>query len=143
MVLGQLALILLRSGLVLLFSCHWFACAFYLVARVEAAGQSQGGSSWVGNAWFRFDDLNTMSRYVLSMYFAVGSFAGLGDGDLHAVTPAEAVAVILFLSYNLFAVSYITGKLTPCYPAGVRQADRQGRVVQEAKEGSKQAFALW
>ncbi|KAJ9525282.1 hypothetical protein QJQ45_020813 [Haematococcus lacustris] len=119
MVLGQLALILLRSGLVLLFSCHWFACAFYLVARVEAAGQSQGGSSWVGNAWFRFDDLNTMSRYVLSMYFAVGSFAGLGDGDLHAVTPAEAVAVILFLSYNLFAVSYITGKPAPCYPAGV------------------------
>jgi len=47
---------------IMFFSTHWFACIFYLIARIESAGNPDFGGSWVGQAWSRFEGLNTMSR---------------------------------------------------------------------------------
>ena len=40
-----------RNTIYILLSCHWFACIFYFIARVE---QFKYGS-WVGRSYFRFD----------------------------------------------------------------------------------------
>ena len=42
-----------RNVLYSLLSCHWFACIFYFVARVESFGGSWEGT-WVGNHEERF-----------------------------------------------------------------------------------------
>jgi hypothetical protein len=93
----------------LFFSCHWFACIFYLIARMEADKAPQFQGSWIGAAWARFDGLSTFQRYLVSLYYSVGCFAGLGDGDLSESTPTEALAMILFLTFNIIAVAYILG----------------------------------
>ena len=48
-------------------------------------------------------------RYMYSLYFAISAFTGLGDGDLYAASPAEAVCVIVFMLCNVVLTAYCLG----------------------------------
>ena len=105
MVISQISLMLLRNFVYILLTCHWFACIFYFVARVEdynagmgeglsldwisVNGTSAGNStnpiaptSWVSRHEERFIGQPTGVFYLYSMYISIICFAGLGDGDL-------------------------------------------------------------
>ncbi len=51
-----------RRAQILFLSSHWFACAFYLLARIESSRGFAQGNSWVGRAWFRFETLDWGQR---------------------------------------------------------------------------------
>ncbi|KAJ9532882.1 hypothetical protein QJQ45_010984 [Haematococcus lacustris] len=97
---------------------------FYLLARMEADGRDNMQGSWVGNAWFRFEGKDTMSRYILALYFSVSAFVGLGDGDLYETTPTEALFLILYLSYNVVALAYVLGTITMMLVKGDKRVKR-------------------
>ena len=96
MIISQISLMLLRNFVYILLTCHWFACIFYFVARVEDlnAGMGDGTSlegvvgnntavtSWVNRHEERFIGQPIGIFYTYSLYVAVVAFAGLGDGDL-------------------------------------------------------------
>ena len=44
-----------------------------------------------------------------SLYFSISAFTGLGDGDLFAASPAEALCVILFMLCNVVLTAYCLG----------------------------------
>lgn len=48
-------------------------------------------------------------RYILSLYFSVTAFTGLGDANMYASTVPEAALMIGYLFFNLFLSAYILG----------------------------------
>ena len=50
--------------------------------------------------------------YLYSLYLAVTCYSGLGDGDFYSNSPAEAIAMIVFLMFNVIMAAYILGEYT-------------------------------
>ena len=86
-------------------SCHWFACTFFFIARAE----SFGPHSWTGRTQ-RFDDEPVSVAYLYSLYMAVITFVGLGDSDFYCNSPAESLAMSIFLMYCIILSAYILGE---------------------------------
>ena len=93
------------------FTTHWAACIFYLIAMLERWSPQ----SWVGRNAVRFIGQPAWKRYILSLYFSVSSFTGLGDNSLYASTVPEAAFMILYLFFNLFLGAYIFGERRGTY----------------------------
>ena len=55
MVFSQITLTILRNVVYSLLSCHWFACMFYLIARIELYNTGSFDNTWVGRHPTRFD----------------------------------------------------------------------------------------
>ena len=56
MIFSQISLTIMRNVLYSMLSCHWFACMFYFIARVEYASTGSWDGTWVGRHYRRFDD---------------------------------------------------------------------------------------
>ncbi|GLI61751.1 hypothetical protein VaNZ11_004203 [Volvox africanus] len=108
MVLGQGALMLTRNYTYVFYITHWAACVLYHIA----AHQTFSAASWVGRNADRFMGRPVYEKYLLSLYFSVSAFTGLGDGALFASTVPEAAFMILYLLFNLFLGAYILGTVT-------------------------------
>ena len=66
---------------------------FYLIAQVEGLSDD----SWVGRNAERFEGAPAVDQYLLSLYFSVSAFTGLGDGSLYAGTVPESAFMIVYL----------------------------------------------
>ncbi|GLC44797.1 hypothetical protein PLESTB_001212900 [Pleodorina starrii] len=108
MVLSQGTLMLTRNYTYVFFTTHWAACILYHVA----AHQSFSPGSWVGRNAERFIGRPVHEKYLLSLYFSVSAFTGLGDAALFATTVPEAAFMIAYLLFNLFLGAYILGTVT-------------------------------
>ncbi|GIM10248.1 hypothetical protein Vretimale_14045, partial [Volvox reticuliferus] len=108
MVLGQGTLMLTRNYTYVFFTTHWAACVLYHIA----AHQTFSPASWVGRNAERFVGRPVYEKYLLSLYFSVSAFTGLGDAALFASTVPEAAFMILYLLFNLFLGAYILGTVT-------------------------------
>ncbi|GAX76506.1 hypothetical protein CEUSTIGMA_g3951.t1 [Chlamydomonas eustigma] len=109
MVLSEIALMLIRNWLYVLYSSHWGACIFYLIARLEMFSPQ----SWVGRAQNRMDGTSTADRYIYSLYVSMSVFIGsLGDNDFYEASVAEAAFMILYCLLNVVLSAYILGTVT-------------------------------
>ncbi|GFR50886.1 hypothetical protein Agub_g13176 [Astrephomene gubernaculifera] len=106
---------------------------FYLVAQVE--GHSR--DSWVGRNADRFLGRPTTERYLLSLYYSVSAFTGLGDGALFASTVPEAAFMILYLFFNLFLAAYILGTVTMLVVKGDERSKQFRERMSSLNEFSK------
>ncbi|KXZ44423.1 hypothetical protein GPECTOR_68g396 [Gonium pectorale] len=106
--LGQGTLLVVRNTTYAFYATHWAACMFYQVAQVEGISPA----SWVGRNAPRFLGRPQYERYLLSLYFSVSAFTGLGDNALYASTVPEAAFMICYLFFNLFLGAYILGTVT-------------------------------
>ena len=126
MIISQISLMLLRNFVYILLTCHWFACIFYFIARVEDlnSGLGEGTSleglasdntalySWVSRNEERFIGQPTSNFYIYSLYVSVVFFTGVGDGDFYCATVAESIAMIIYLLFNVVLGAYILGTVT-------------------------------
>ncbi|GLC57329.1 hypothetical protein PLESTB_001212500 [Pleodorina starrii] len=106
--LSQVKLLVVRNSTYAFYVSHWSACVMYLIADLEKFGPS----SWVGRNRERFIGRPKYEQYLLSLYFSVSAFTGLGDGALFAATVPEAAFMIAYLLFNLFLGAYILGTVT-------------------------------
>ncbi len=51
-----------------------------------------------------------LCSYIYSLYMSVTAFAGLGDGDFYSASPAENIAMIAYLLFNVVLGAYILGE---------------------------------
>ncbi|KAG2444345.1 hypothetical protein HXX76_001101 [Chlamydomonas incerta] len=106
--LSQGALMVVRNTTYVFYVTHWAACMFFLIAQIEGLS----ADSWVGRNADRFEGAPAVEQYLLSLYFSVSAFTGLGDGALYAGTVPEAAFMIVYLLFNLFLGAYILGTVT-------------------------------
>eukprot|EP00798_Chlamydomonas_sp_ICE-L_P032078 gene32078-33724_t len=78
MILSQFSLIVLRNNTYIFFSCHWFACIIYFIARIEL---NDYGNSWIGRHMDRIEGQPEYVKYIYSLYYSVTAFTSVGDGD--------------------------------------------------------------
>lgn len=109
MVMSQMALMLTRNFFYILLTCHWFACIFFYMARMEDFAPDR---SWVGRHVERFEGKSPPLMYVLSFYVSVVSFTSLGDNDLYSNSPAESIVMSIYLLFNVVLGAYILGTVT-------------------------------
>ncbi|GAX84454.1 hypothetical protein CEUSTIGMA_g11874.t1 [Chlamydomonas eustigma] len=158
MVISQISLMLLRNMFYILLTCHWFACVFYFIARVEdyhygygtgvsldgylnylnnltadAGGITPPPPSWVVRHLERFDGQPIGNFYIYSLYVSVVSFAGLGDGDFYCATPAESIAMACYLLFNVVLGAYILGTVTML----MVKTDERSKTFRDQKIGLK------
>eukprot|EP00798_Chlamydomonas_sp_ICE-L_P004633 gene4633-14827_t len=57
--------------------------------------------NWLGRHMERVDGQPAWIKYIYSLYFSVIAFTSVGDGDWYAASPAESIAMILYLTFNL------------------------------------------
>ncbi len=62
-----------------------------------ASLQSFSPNSWVGRNQARFEGRPLPEKYLMSLYFSVSAFTGLGDSSLYAGSVPEAAFMILYL----------------------------------------------
>ncbi|PNH09149.1 Potassium channel KAT1, partial [Tetrabaena socialis] len=108
MVLSQGALMLLRNYTYVFYVTHWAACMLYNIAKEEGLSPR----SWTGRNSARLVGQATYKKYLLSLYFSISTFTGLGDSSLYASTVPEAAFMIVYLLFNLFLGAYILGTVT-------------------------------
>ncbi|KAG1681293.1 hypothetical protein FOA52_007339 [Chlamydomonas sp. UWO 241] len=116
MIISQISLmlisrVLLRNFFYILMTCHWFACAFYFLARAEGFTD---GDSWVGRAqaYLRFENKPAIINYINAIYLSINLFAGLGDGDFYVATAPETILTVIYLLFNVVLGAYILGTVT-------------------------------
>lgn len=130
MILPQFMLMLVRNNTYVFFSTHWAACLFYLIARQEGYSPD----SWVGRNLPRFEGKSPIVKYVLSLYFSVSAFTGLGDGALYASTVPESAFMIVYMLFNLVLGAYILGTVTML----VVKSDKRSKVFRDRVTNLKQ-----
>ncbi|KAG1662417.1 hypothetical protein FOA52_012350 [Chlamydomonas sp. UWO 241] len=116
MIISDIAVLLIRNWLYVLYSSHWAACIFYLIARLEYFGEN----SWVGRAadphrgsGDRLDGTSIFGRYIYSLYIAIAAFVGsVGDNDFYEASVPEAMFMIFYCLMNVVLSSYILGTVT-------------------------------
>ncbi|KAL4449984.1 hypothetical protein ABPG74_015103 [Tetrahymena malaccensis] len=95
--------------------CHFFACTFYLIARLE---KENNMNNWVDH----YSDLQAnpvsdglFSKYIVSLYFSVILIGTIGFGDYVPQTEIEMTCVLFFgfiaSGYFGFVLSQIGGIL--------------------------------
>ncbi|GAX84453.1 hypothetical protein CEUSTIGMA_g11873.t1 [Chlamydomonas eustigma] len=136
MILSQIALMLLRNFFYLLMTAHWFACLIFLIARVEnyqhgfgngdvsmtgflalvenstasrGSGIGPPPCSWVMRHIERFDGQPVSNYYIYSLYFSIVEATLLGDNDFYSASPAESIAISMYLLFSVVFGAYILG----------------------------------
>mmetsp|Transcript_24687 Transcript_24687/g.67260 ORF Transcript_24687/g.67260 Transcript_24687/m.67260 type:complete len:936 (+) Transcript_24687:138-2945(+) len=107
MMIGQVALTLLRTTIVLFYVAHWMACVFYFIARA----QGFTSDTWAG-AVETMVDADPWGRYFLSLYFSFVILTGFGDNTFYDRTALETCFVIGYLLASVVLNSYILGSIT-------------------------------
>ena len=73
--------------------CHWFACAFHMVARLEPAD----AITWVDQYYNVYspavENPGAFDIYIVALYFSIVTLTTTGYGDVLAVTHAGALAL--------------------------------------------------
>lgn len=103
-----------------------FACIFYFIARAEGYGVS---NSWIGRSIDRFEGQPQSVVYIYALYLSVASFAGLGDQDFYSNSPAESIAMAIYLLFNVVLGAYILGTVTMVSRGATGEAERVERVL--------------
>ncbi|EAS00888.2 cyclic nucleotide-binding domain protein (macronuclear) [Tetrahymena thermophila SB210] len=95
--------------------CHFFACTFFFIARLE---QENSMNNWVDHYSAIQDNPvsdGMLSRYIVSLYFSVILIGTIGFGDFVPQTEIEMVCVLFFgfiaSGYFGFVLSQIGGIL--------------------------------
>lgn len=91
-----------------LFASHCGACFFHAMAASYHTPQL----TWIGQAKGDLLQQSIWSRYVLSLYWSVGTLTSVVYGDIHPVNEREMVFVIVYQLINLGLASYLVGNLT-------------------------------
>ncbi|KAF5828009.1 hypothetical protein DUNSADRAFT_18369 [Dunaliella salina] len=107
MVLGAVAMTLLRTTTLLFFVAHWMGCVFYFIARAEGLSSE----SWVGDSDAMLE-ADPWERYFLSLYFSFVIFTGFGDNALHDNNVIETCFVVGYLLVCVLLNAYILGSIT-------------------------------
>lgn len=79
---------------------HVCGCGFHFVAMLEASSNEQ---NWV--SFYKFDDMTTTSKYILSIYFSTITMITVGYGDITPQNQPERIYVIIIviISGTVFA----------------------------------------
>lgn len=86
------ALTIVRNLVLVLYVAHWAACGLYYIARVGDGGSGFGAGTWIGRDPDKLALLkSTPHRFLVSLYWAVTTFATVGYGDWHPVSVPELV----------------------------------------------------
>ena len=85
---------------------HMAACFWHLSARVEYFGPG----TWVYR--YGYEDLDTSSRYLISVYWAFTTLCTVGYGDISGYTNIEKVLCIIWMSCGLYFFSFTIGRLS-------------------------------
>jgi ankyrin repeat protein len=99
-------LTLVRNVAAALVWSHLSACIFYFIARQS---NFDPDNTWIGS---EVEDMNASQRYVVSLYWAIVTFASVGYGDYSPVNPAEKIWGIIFMLLNIIISSWIIGSMT-------------------------------
>lgn len=99
---------MLRNILFGIFWCHTSACIFYFIARAYYFDPT---NTWIGTI-MENQELDVFQSYVLSLYFAVVTFATVGYGDFHPLNVAEKIYGIIYLLINITILAWIIGSTT-------------------------------
>lgn len=93
---------------VTLFTVHFAACVFYLLADKY----KDPARTWIGSSQPEFHQSSLGHRYVTSMYWSMTTVTTTGYGDLHPVNPGEMIFDTFFMLFNLGLSSYLIGNMT-------------------------------
>lgn len=89
------ALTIVRNLVFVLYVAHWAACGLYYIARVGDGGAGFGrfgAGTWIGREPEKLASLtSTPQRFLVSLYWAVTTFATVGYGDWFPVSVPEIV----------------------------------------------------
>eukprot|EP00200_Dunaliella_tertiolecta_P013087 CAMPEP_0202393960 /NCGR_PEP_ID=MMETSP1127-20130417/93179_1 /ASSEMBLY_ACC=CAM_ASM_000462 /TAXON_ID=3047 /ORGANISM="Dunaliella tertiolecta, Strain CCMP1320" /LENGTH=636 /DNA_ID=CAMNT_0048996559 /DNA_START=2099 /DNA_END=4007 /DNA_ORIENTATION=+ len=107
MMIGQVALTLLRTTTVLFYVAHWMACIFYFIARAEGFTSN----SWAGSVETMVD-AEPWGRYFLSLYFSFVILTGFGDNTFYDKNAVESCFVIGYLLISVLLNAFILGSIT-------------------------------
>mmetsp|Transcript_24690 Transcript_24690/g.67287 ORF Transcript_24690/g.67287 Transcript_24690/m.67287 type:complete len:935 (+) Transcript_24690:138-2942(+) len=107
MMIGQVALTLLRTTTVLFYVAHWMACIFYFIARAEGFTSN----SWAG-AVDTMVEAEPWGRYFLSLYFSFVILTGFGDNTFYDKNAVESCFVIGYLLISVLLNAFILGSIT-------------------------------
>lgn len=99
---------LLRSILVLCFTTHYFACCYWLLARIKDFSED----TWVGAHRSFLIDASANLQYIHSLYFAVITTSTVGYGDISPVSKTETIVTICYVLMNVFLVANIIGVIS-------------------------------
>ncbi|KAI2489466.1 voltage-gated potassium channel [Fragilaria crotonensis] len=99
-------LTLVRNVAAALVWSHLSACIFYFIARQS---NFDPDNTWIGS---EVEGMNAAQRYVVSLYWAIVTFASVGYGDYSPVNPAEKIWGIIYMLLNIIITSWIIGSMT-------------------------------
>ena len=86
------ALTIVRNLVLVLYVAHWAACGLYYIARAGDGGSGFGAGTWIGREPEKLASLkSTPHRFLVSLYWAVTTFATVGYGDWYPVSVPEIV----------------------------------------------------
>ncbi|XP_039773044.1 potassium channel KOR2 [Panicum virgatum] len=99
-----------------LYFTHTAACVFYYLATTLPPASEAGtwvGSLTLGDArYINFREIDLLTRYVTSLYFAIVTMATVGYGDVHAVNPREMTFTVAYISFSILLSAYLIGNMT-------------------------------
>lgn len=99
------SLTLIRNYFFSIVWCHFNACAFYFIARLQ---NFDPDNTWLGDN----SSMSIFEQYVTALYFAVVTFTTLGYGDISAKNSAEQIWDIIYIFINIVFTSWVIGSIT-------------------------------
>ncbi|RCV33800.1 hypothetical protein SETIT_7G111600v2 [Setaria italica] len=99
-----------------LYFTHTAACVFYYLATTLPPARE--GGTWIGSLtlgdtkYINFREIDLLTRYVTSLYFAIVTMATVGYGDIHAVNPREMAFTVMYISFSILLSAYLIGNMT-------------------------------
>ena len=78
-------------------AAHWFACLYYFVGYTQSDGWITIPGMMDNQLALENNTTELSRRYIRSLYFAIGSLATVGYGDIGPTTTIEIIVVIFFI----------------------------------------------